>query len=162
MPAFRVATNIQPPRKYNIERNFLQEIADIMTDRLNIEPVKVVVSGKMRATRGFAYYKTRILKISASIANDVDVVDNTLRHEMAHFVAYDLFGHQGHGPAWKHACVMTGANPKARYDIKEASHLFKYMYVCPRGCMVGTFRIRKACERGMCVRHHEKFRRENV
>jgi predicted SprT family Zn-dependent metalloprotease len=41
-----------------------------------------------------------------------EIVEDTIRHEIAHALAYCNCRHTGHGKPWKEACVLTGARPE--------------------------------------------------
>lgn len=43
--------------------------------------------------------------------NDGKVIEETIRHEIAHALAFISDGETGHGRAWKRACQLTGAAP---------------------------------------------------
>lgn len=72
--------------------------------------------------------------------NPEDFLAQTLPHEVAHLVAYRLFGRQirPHGPQWRAVMGFFGAAPERchRYDISElpTRTLRRYDYRC--GCRV--------------------------
>jgi predicted SprT family Zn-dependent metalloprotease len=45
-------------------------------------------------------------------ASDRESVEDTIRHEIAHALAYRNCGHTGHGKPWQEACTITGARPE--------------------------------------------------
>jgi predicted SprT family Zn-dependent metalloprotease len=72
--------------------------------------------------------------------NNFATVDDTIRHEIAHA----LVGHAaGHGPLWKEACLLTGANPNriGHGDMPKG----RWQAVCP-----------------CCGRDHRRHRRPRV
>ena len=149
---------------YEIETEFLQEVSDILCDRINLPRVKIVVRGRMERIRGRCLYKTNTVEINAKIASCADV-DDTLRHEVAHMYAYVVFGEVGHGNAWKHACTITGAKPNATHKLQTAedyARAFRWRYVCSRGCVHYAYRVKPRFEHGICARHREKFFRQKV
>lgn len=150
--------------KYEIETEFLQEIADILCDRISLQRVTVRVSGQMARLRGQCVYDANLVRINAKIASCADV-DDTLRHEVAHMYSWRILGHKGHGAAWKHACSITGATPSAKFHlITEDEHAlhYRYKYVCGQGCVTWAHRIRPRWERGTCRKHGSKYSREKV
>lgn len=52
--------------------------------------------------------------------NDVspEFID-TVRHEIAHFIAFTSFDDMSHGPQWKKIAVDLGANPKSCVKLKD-------------------------------------------
>lgn len=64
---------------------------------------------------GCADFGKSEIRISAKLAavNPASRTRNTIAHEVAHVIA----GYKaGHGPEWKQACRLTGAEPKACYS----------------------------------------------
>lgn len=43
-----------------------------------------------------------------------DALD-VIRHEYAHYMSFELYGHSGHGGDWKRCCVRIGARPERLY-----------------------------------------------
>lgn len=66
---------------------------------------------------GACKYRTKEISLSAPLVslNDESVVNETIRHEVAHAIA----GHAaGHGPQWRAACRITGSTGARCYDSK--------------------------------------------
>jgi hypothetical protein len=63
--------------------------------------------------------KTESISIAKWLCDDPTLAEkaiDTLRHEVAHAIA----GHAaGHGPAWRAACRMVGANPERTYTATD-------------------------------------------
>ena len=82
-------------------------------------------NAKRRA--GICRINTKEISISRShIANNsIEVVEDTILHEFAHAIAYELYSEIGHGEKWKQVAVKLGANPKSkgRFEIEEAPWL---------------------------------------
>jgi len=55
-------------------------------------------------------------------SNEIDVVKDTVLHEFAHAIAYELYVESGHGRAWKQIARQIGAIPKAKgsFNLPEA------------------------------------------
>jgi hypothetical protein len=51
--------------------------------------------------------------------NERAVVEDTIRHEVAHALAWEHDRETGHGAAWAKWCEVTGAEPRRCYDEAE-------------------------------------------
>lgn len=45
---------------------------------------------------------------------------DTIRHEYAHYMDYELYGNHGHGATWKKCCNVVGAYPIRCYSEERA------------------------------------------
>src|SRR5579872_1653162 len=75
------------------------------------------VDGKRRLGRAICPNRTSagIIQVSSQFVelNNEIVIEDVIRHEIAHAIAYVRHGEAGHGPAWREACKLTGASPRA-------------------------------------------------
>ena len=69
---------------------------------------------------GTCNYKYKTIKLSYNFTKDNvgiknDLIDDVIRHEIAHAVSYHLFKDKGvgHGKYWKYVAKQVGATPKA-------------------------------------------------
>lgn len=70
-----------------------------------------------------------------TLLNDVDAVEDTLRHEIAHALApIDA----GHGPAWRAACAITGARPTRCFGREVATPSPRWTFRCDSCGREGT------------------------
>lgn len=55
-----------------------------------------------------------------------------LPHEVAHLVAYDLYGQKawGHGPLWKRTMIQLGQKPNTLNDYLSERDMNKVVYQC--------------------------------
>lgn len=65
----------------------------------------------------------------------------TVGHEIAHLIAFDMYNDRGHGRAWKRVMVQLGLHPERCHQMDEAAAMVgknttKYIYRCS-GC--GTY-----------------------
>ena len=70
------------------------------------------------------YTKKQIsLSISYVELNDFELVNDTIRHEIAHGYSQG----SGHGAAWRRLCRICGANPQRckSWDVVKADHKFE-------------------------------------
>ena len=79
---------------------------------------RVAMSGRMTRTFGLCDFAKREIRISRKLAaiNDRAVVEDVIRHEVAHALAGPG---SGHGPRWRDACRVTGAQVRACIDASE-------------------------------------------
>lgn len=68
---------------------------------------------------------------------DYSMMEDTLRHEIAHAVAGP---DHGHDKVWKRAAIMVGAKPNRCHDV-HLDHRRKWILVCPT-CGFTTYRAR--------------------
>lgn len=77
------------------------------------------------------------ITISAPLArrNGLELMEDVLRHEIAHAVDYENRGKTDHGPAWKRWARRCGANPNRLYEGEDLQEVpSKYVGVCPAAC----------------------------
>ncbi len=82
-------------------------------------------NAKRRA--GICRLTDKRISISRSHAqsNHQDVVKDTILHEFAHAIAYELYKETGHGKRWKQVATSIGATPKAsgKFNLPSAPWL---------------------------------------
>lgn len=63
---------------------------------------------------GRCFFQKELIELSAHYVelNTEEEVLDTIRHEIAHALAYINDGDAGHGPKWKEWCLKTGASPE--------------------------------------------------
>ena len=54
--------------------------------------------------------------------NSIEIIKDTILHEFAHAIAYELYGHTGHGQPWKKIARKIGATPRAKgaFNLPDA------------------------------------------
>jgi predicted SprT family Zn-dependent metalloprotease len=81
---------------------------------------------------GACFLGKRVISLSEPVTrlNDVSVIENTLRHEIAHALAG--YGHD-HDATWRRMCVVTGARPETCTDSRTVvMPSSPYSWVCPK------------------------------
>lgn len=70
---------------------------------------------------GACFYRKRLISLSRRFVerNDDALVEDTIRHEVAHALAWERDGATGHGEAWKKWCEVTGASPRRCFAEEE-------------------------------------------
>lgn len=110
--------------------------------KINISDLNYTFRFNNRLTRvlGRCNYTTKIIELSTkyTLANydNIAVIEDTIRHEIAHAIAYILFGEKarGHGRYWKHVAVEVGAKPsrcKTEDQIISVTKKRDVVYKCP-------------------------------
>ncbi|HEX7069968.1 MAG TPA: SprT-like domain-containing protein [Rhodothermales bacterium] len=111
---------------------------------------------------------TRLLGLDYRDAQGLQVIDDVIRHEIAHAIDFETRGRSDHGPAWKAICRRVGADPTRLYEDPLADMLLpgKYLLRCPGcGSEVTYYRrpsvpraCRECCRRHSGGRYDERFR----
>ena len=131
------------------------------------EQVKVIWNSRLQTTAGMADAHKQQVTLNPKLLDfDPKELDTTLRHELAHLVAYSRAGGrriQAHGSEWRVACRELGIpNEKRCHDLPLESRRQrpKFAYQCvhcetvyPR---VRKFRWQAACY--SCCRQHNRGR----
>lgn len=103
-----------------------------------------------RVSAGMAYYKTGIIGLSKTVIQTEEQMQDTLKHEYAHLLAYKRHGRAGigHGDPWKQAMIDVGLQPKVRhcYEVQRNSPRQQVGYTCQR-CGTVLVRNRKLPKR---------------
>lgn len=76
---------------------------------------RITVWSNSKARRyGLASYGDLKIELHAGLMTGGELQvehDDTLMHEVAHFLDYFVMKGDGHGPTWKQMCIAVGANP---------------------------------------------------
>jgi SprT protein len=101
----------------------------------------VVMNGRLTTTAGRAFLESGKLEFSPSLyaANQEDFIADTVVHEFAHLVAYQLAGDKGHGQAWKQVMIAFGVNPTRchSYEVPKRAKSNTTQFKC--ACMTHEF-----------------------
>ena len=62
--------------------------------------------------------------------NPLEIIEDTILHEFAHAIAYELFAETGHGIKWKQIARDIGATPKAKGQFKVESAPWLLVHSC--------------------------------
>lgn len=119
--------------------------------------VTVSWNARLRSTAGYARYPSWEIELNPKLREFDGQVDRTLKHELAHLVAYHRAGRrriEPHGREWRQACVDLGIPderaqhrlPLPRNEIER-----KLAYACP-SCQTVVHRVRKFRRPTACLR----------
>lgn len=110
--------------------------------------IRVVWNGRMQTTAGRAWWPDRVIELNPKLREvAVEELWRTLKHELAHLVAYERSGRrhtEPHGPEWRAACVelgIPGEQPFHTLPFKRRRMKRNHVYVCPN-CLVELRRVR--------------------
>jgi SprT protein len=110
--------------------------------------VQVFWNPRLRSTAGYASYPSWRIALNPRLREFEGQTDRTLRHELAHLVAYHRAGRrriEPHGGEWKLACADLGIpGESARHTLPLPRREMKknYVYACAH-CGVISQRVRK-------------------
>ncbi len=114
---------------------------------------------RMRSTAGRAHFNTQLVELNPrllGLGNAESEIDRTLRHELAHLVAYARSGRAGirepHGPAWRQACADLGIADERRchtLPLPVRRQERKFLYACV-SCGSEVPRVRRFTSRVAC------------
>ena len=125
--------------------------------------VRVYWNRRMRTCAGRAFWPARVIELNPVLWEfGGEEIERTLRHELAHLVAYERAGRKRiapHGPEWERACAELGIPgerachtlplPRRRQERKHA-------YVCTH-CFAVLRRVRALQRAVACADCCRKF-----
>jgi len=109
--------------------------------------VRVHWNARLRSTAGYARYPSWRIELNPRLLAFDGQVDRTLRHELAHLVAYHRAGHrriEPHGLEWRKACAdlgIPGEPAHHRLPLPRSRQSRRHSYQCP-ACRVVVHRVR--------------------
>lgn len=110
--------------------------------------ITVSWNGRLTSTAGNANHHNGQINLNPRLREISEYeVERTLRHELAHLVAYTRAGRrriEPHGPEWRQACVDLGIPRESRchdLPLPRRRQRPKYAYQCPN-CLEVLLRIR--------------------
>ncbi len=155
----------QPPegRDAALEQQCREMLASLGMHR-HAGKVRVFWNPRLRSSAGFASYPAWKIELNPRLLEFDGQAPRTLRHELAHLVAYQRAGHgriEPHGAEWRQACSDLGIpGEKAQHRLPLPRNFVKrnFAYGCP-SCGIVVHRVRKfgrfaAC-RACCEAHND-------
>jgi len=135
------------------------------------ERVQVKWNSRLQTTAGRAHYEEDCIELNPLLISVADIaeIERTLKHELAHLVAYERCGKiqrrqlQPHGPEWQEACDDLGISGEERcheLELPGRQIRKRFAYAC-KFCgetieRVKRFKHQVACH--TCCRQHSKGR----
>jgi len=83
---------------------------------------------------GMCQLKGKIISLSRHhiSQNSVEMVKDTLLHEFAHAIAFELYQETGHGIVWQKIALTIGAKPKATGHFNLPVAPWALVHQCPK------------------------------
>jgi len=110
--------------------------------------VTVTWNTRLRSTAGYARYPKWEVELNPLLRDFEGQVERTLKHELAHLIAYHRTGRrriEPHGYEWRQACAdlgIPGEKAHHRLPLPRKEVTRKLIYACP-ACQVPVHRVRK-------------------
>jgi len=111
--------------------------------------VRVTWNARMQTTAGRAWWPDRLIELNPKLKDfPPEELWRTLRHELAHLVAYERCGRrriEPHGIEWRTACADLGIPNEQPYHslpLKRRRMKRNFTYTCP-WCLESFRRVRK-------------------
>jgi SprT protein len=81
---------------------------------------KIEYNSRMRSTLGRAYYSLFKIELNQrALDKNRDAVRQTVAHELAHLISYEIYGlhGKGHGVRWKSVMIRLGFSPERCHSV---------------------------------------------
>lgn len=116
-------------KKHQISLEFEQLICTYQDEFPHLSAYQLRFT-RTKRVMGSCHYGKQQINISELILehNPISIQLDTLKHEIAHAIAYSK-GEHGHGRLWQYWATKLGASPNARYKQSLAME-YKYSLVC--------------------------------
>jgi SprT protein len=110
--------------------------------------VSVQWNSRLRSTAGYASYPSWKIELNPKLQEFEGQVERTMRHELAHLVAYHRAGRrriEPHGAEWQQACTdlgIPGESARHRLPLPRREVKRNFTYACAH-CDIRVKRVRK-------------------
>jgi len=118
--------------------------------------VQVQWNQRLRSTAGYAAYPAWRIELNPKLCEFEGQVERTLKHELAHLIAYHRAGRkriEPHGQEWREACAALGiAGERVCHQLPLPRHRVqrKLAYQCP-ACEFILYRVRRFRRATACL-----------
>lgn len=124
------------------------------------EHITIHWNPRLRTAAGRALLQTNTVEINPKISQyGVEEVWTTVRHELAHLMAWQRSRESGHGSAWKKACAdlgIPGESTTHDLPLPRRTQRKNWRYKCPH-CPYTFDRARRAKPKSACGHCCKKF-----
>lgn len=102
--------------------------------KTSIPKIEVNVDDLKGTTAGQAYLVSKVIRFNLDMAilNGRDFINEIPVHEVAHIIANELDGSEGHDNTWKNVMTQMGLSPTRLHEFKTTAT--DYLHLCPK-CM---------------------------
>lgn len=85
---------------------------------------KIVYNKRLKTTAGRAWLTKNYIDLSNDLVYEhgEKILMWVIPHELGHFVANEIFGHDGHGPEFKRVMTSIGADPSTYHSFTNSRH----------------------------------------
>lgn len=93
----------------------------LITFPTKIRKPKIVWKSMGLITAGCAVLADNEIQLNSNYLNSEDwkrFLDIIPLHELAHLIAFKLYGDEGHGKCWKNVCIQLGIKPDRCHTLK--------------------------------------------
>lgn len=125
--------------------------------------VEVRWNARMQTTAGRAWWPARLIELNPKLKDQApEEMWRTLRHELAHLVAYERAGRrriEPHGTEWRAACAELGIPHEQPYHtlpFKRKRMRRNFAYTCPY-CLVVIRRVKRITRQVACYECCRKY-----
>jgi predicted SprT family Zn-dependent metalloprotease len=125
--------------------------------------VQVGWNARMQTTAGRAWWPDRLIELNPKLRDlPAEEMWRTLRHELAHLVAYERAGRRRievHGAEWRAACAELGIpneQPFHTLPFKRKRMRRNYAYICPY-CLTTIRRVKRISRAVACYACCSKY-----
>ena len=121
-----------------------------------VAKLRVVWNPKLRSTAGYAKWPQWLIELNPRLREFEGQIDRTLKHELAHLIAYARAGRrriEPHGAEWRKACVQVGIpDESARHTLPlpRSKQERRFTYLCQH-CGFTVGRVRKFRRHTACL-----------
>ena len=125
--------------------------------------VRVSWNPRMQTTAGRAWWPDRMIELNPKLRScEPEELWRTLKHELAHLVAYERSGRRRidpHGAEWRTACAdlgIPGEQPYHNLPFEQRRLKRNHAYFCPQ-CLVTILRVKPIRRAAACYDCCRKF-----
>lgn len=146
---------LQDGRDANLEAEARQWLTDLGLHEGSLR-LQVKWNSRLRSTAGYAHWPQWTVELNPKLSEFEGQVMRTLKHEVAHLVAYARAGRkriEPHGVEWQLACDhlgIPGESARHTLPLPRSQRERKFIYQCP-GCHTEVGRVLRFKRHSACL-----------
>ncbi len=92
--------------------------------KLRARRPKIIYNKRLKTCAGRAHLEDNFIDLSNDLVweHGEEILMWVIPHELGHFVASEIFGHEGHGPDFKRVMTSIGCDPSTYHSFENSSH----------------------------------------